>query len=83
MEPTNIYKKGFERAFRRLQGKLAYEEKDFEAVIQEMWAALEVNNRISFYHKKTGNVEPKAGQAAALARVFMKYGIPESEVWGK
>lgn len=70
------YKEGFNAGFIQLQVK------DVEAATAELWAALGINNRVSFLQYKTGRQEPKASQAAAVEAVFKKYGVTQN-IWGK
>lgn len=43
--------------------------------------ALSIKNRAAWYQRLYGNVEPKVSEAAAIEKVFEKYGI--KDVWGK
>ncbi|MCC8174131.1 MAG: hypothetical protein LIO65_07105 [Odoribacter sp.] len=69
------YKEGFNKGWGQLQTK------GVPQVKEELLVALGINNRVSLSHYKTGKLEPKASQAAAVESVFNKYGI--TEVWGK
>ena len=75
MSETN-YKEGFNAGLVQLQVK------DVEDATAELWIALGINNRNSFLQYKTGKVEPKASQAAAVEAVFKKYGVA-ANIWGK
>ena len=66
------YKDGFNAGFIQLQIK------DVEAATVDLWAALGINNRVSFLQYKTGRQEPKASQAAAVEAVFKKYGVTQN-----
>jgi hypothetical protein len=70
------YKDGFNAGFVQLQVK------DTEAATTELWAALGINNRVSFGHYRYGRIEPKASQAADVEKVFHKYGVTQN-IWGK
>lgn len=54
---------------------------DYQACIADLWAALGINNRNSFYCYRDGKQEPKASQAVAVTEVFAKYGVTEN-IWG-
>ncbi len=69
------YKAGFQRGFSQLSVG------DAKAAREELLKALGVNNEISFYNYRRGDIEPKASQAAAVEAVFHKYGI--TDIWGK
>ena len=71
-----VYKDGFNAGFIQLQIK------DKDAATAELWAALGINNPVSFLQYKTGKQEPKASQAAAVENVFTKYGVT-TNIWGK
>ena len=71
-----VYKDGFNAGFVQLQVK------DVEAATVELWAALGINNRNSFIQYRYGRIEPKASQAAAVEKVFNKYGVSKN-IWGK
>jgi hypothetical protein len=74
-QQISIYKEGFSNGYGRLQIK------DKESAYKELWAALEINNRVSFYQYRDGKIETKASQAEAVENVFKKYGI--TNIWGK
>jgi hypothetical protein len=80
---TNIYKEGFNNAYQKLIAYSILNKFDIKKAQKELWEALGIDNRVSFSQYKLGKIEPKAGQAASIEKVFMKYGINESEVWGK
>ena len=82
-QQINIYKEGFSKAYQKLIAYSILNKFDIRQARQELWDALEITNRVSFSSYKTGKIEPRAGQASAVEKVFMKYGINESEVWGK
>lgn len=69
------YKDGFALGYRQLRVM------DVKNAKQDLWAALGINNRVSFAAYRDGSVEPKASQAAAVEAVFHKYGI--TDIWGK
>jgi len=54
---------------------------DYQDCVAELWKALGINNRNSFYCYRDGKQEPKASQAAAVTAVFAKYGVTEN-IWG-
>jgi len=82
-QQINIYKEGFENAYNKLTAYSILNKFDIKQARKELYIALGVNNRVSFGQYRNGKIEPKASQAAAVEKVFMKYGINESEVWGK
>lgn len=49
-------------------------------VRDEILRVLKLNNRVSWYQRLYGNIEPKMTEAKAIEKVFFKYGI--TEVWG-
>lgn len=49
-------------------------------VKEEILQALKLNNRVSWYQRLYGNVEPKMTEAKAIEDIFKKYEI--TEVWG-
>lgn len=75
MKRKRNYKDGFMLGYNQL--KLA----DMEQARLLLMAALNVNNRNSFFNYKTGKTEVKASQAEKVEGVFAKYGI--KKVWGK
>jgi hypothetical protein len=82
-QKTNIYKEGFSNAYQKLIAYSILNKFDIKQARKELYKALGINNSVSFSQYKRGKIEPKAGQAAAVEKVFMKYGINESEVWGQ
>lgn len=70
------YKDGFNAGYIQLR------QMDVEDATTELWEALGINNRNSFTQYKTGKIEPKASQAAAVEAVFKKYGVTKN-IWGK
>jgi len=69
------YKEGFNLGWGQLQTK------DVPMAREKLLVALGINNRVSLSAYKTGKLEPKATQAAAVEGVFNEFGI--TEVWGK
>lgn len=70
------YNEGFNAGYMQLQLK------DVEEATPKLWAALGINNRVSFLAYKTGKIEPKASQVVKVEAVFKEYGITEN-IWGK
>lgn len=70
------YKEGFNAGYLQLR------QMDVENATSDLWEALGINNRNSFTQYKTGKIEPKASQAAAVEAVFKKYGVT-ANIWGK
>lgn len=50
------------------------------SVRKEIMDSIGINNRVSWYQRLYGNVEPKVSEASAIESVFAKYGI--KNVWG-
>ena len=71
-----VYNDGFNAGFVQLRIK------DKRAATTELWAALGINNRVSFSQYLYGQIEPKASQAAAIENVLAKYGVTKN-IWGK
>nr|UVY30461.1 MAG: hypothetical protein [Bacteriophage sp.]UWD60322.1 MAG: hypothetical protein [Bacteriophage sp.]UWG16698.1 MAG: hypothetical protein [Bacteriophage sp.] len=53
----------------------------YKEVVAELYKALGINNRNSFYAYRDGKIEPKVTQAEAVESVFNRYGITEN-IWG-
>ena len=53
---------------------------DYKAVVAELYRALGINNRNSFYAYRDGKIEPKVTQAEAVESVFNRFGI--TNIWG-
>ena len=75
MNVTVDYKAGFLSGYNQLRVG------DVQTATKELWAALGINNKVSFFKYRDGDIEPKASQAAAVEAVFHKYGI--TDIWGK
>lgn len=54
---------------------------DYKTVIAELWTALGVNNRNSFYNYRDGKTQIKAVQAEAVQGVFNRFGVTKN-IWG-
>lgn len=54
----------------------------YKEVVAELYKALGINNRNSFYAYRDGKIEPKVTQAEAVESVFNRYGITEN-IWGE
>jgi hypothetical protein len=75
MEQVKNYKDGFNKGYMQLKLKDKNEAK------QEIWDALGINNRNSFYQYLYGKIECRASQAESVERIFSKYGI--KDIWGE
>ncbi len=60
---------GFERAYQQIQIG------DKKRATMELWAALGINNRVSFLEYRKGKTIPRLHQANAIKTVFENYGI--------
>jgi hypothetical protein len=54
---------------------------DYKEVVAELYKALGINNRNSFYAYRDGKIEPKVTQADGIESVFNRYGITKN-IWG-
>lgn len=54
---------------------------DYKSAIEDLYDALGIHNRTSFAQYRDGKIEPKTGQAAAVERVFNRYGVT-TNIWG-
>lgn len=56
--------------------------KDYKTVVEELWKALGINNRNSFYGYRDGKIALKAVQAEAVKQVFVRHGVL-TDIWGE
>ena len=54
---------------------------DQQAVKSELLTAMNINNRVSFYERLNGMIEPRITEYEAIVQIFAKYGI--TDVWGE
>ncbi|MDR1023385.1 MAG: hypothetical protein LBL94_08975 [Prevotellaceae bacterium] len=69
------YKKGFRKGVGKIKAK------DLRKFREEACKALNVETRMTLNRYKNGRVEPKASEAAALEKLFKKYGVT-TNIWG-
>lgn len=67
--------------FSFLKGYNQVPVKHAKEVKKSIMDALGIKNRVAWYQRLYGNVEPRVSEAAAIEKIFEKYGI--KEVWGK
>ena len=74
--PTTTDYRGFKRGLAHVKTG------DYKACVSDLYGALGINNRTSFYFYLNGKSELKATQAAAVIQVFAKYGVSERNIFG-
>ena len=50
---------------------------DIANIKVDLMAALNIKNRVSFYDRLTGKVEPRISEVQSIESVFAKYGITD------
>ena len=70
----NIYsfKKGF--------GLIPY--KDIRSAKEEIMKALGITARSQWYQRLWGNIIPNVEEKAAIEKIFAKYKVKQSDIWG-
>lgn len=79
VQVPKAYQEGFRKGYELLK------QKDVPDAKKELFEALGIKetNRVSWGNYLNGITEPKASQAAAVEAVFLKYGILDTDIWGK
>lgn len=56
--------------------------KDVRSAKEEIMKALGITARSQWYQRLNGNIIPNVEEKAAVEKIFSKYKVKQSEIWG-
>ena len=55
---------------------------DRKAVMSEIMEVLHIKSLVSFHRRKRGIPSPRMDEVEKIEAVFVKYGVPQTKIWG-
>jgi len=67
-------------AFKKGWKNLRYDDR--KAVMSEIMEVLHIKSLVSFHRRKRGIPSPRMDEVEKIEAVFVKYGVPQTKIWG-
>lgn len=67
-------------AFKKGWKNLRYDDR--KAVMSEIMEVLHIKSLVSFHRRKRGIPSPRMDEVDKIEAVFVKYGVPQTKIWG-
>ena len=67
-------------AFKKGWKNLRYDDR--KAVMSEIMGVLHIKSLVSFHRRKRGIPSPRMDEVEKIEAVFVKYGVPQTKIWG-
>lgn len=67
----------FEKGFKKVQLN------DVKRAKEELMKSLHINSRTQWYMRLYGRVIPNMEEKESIEKILLKYGVDESEIWGR
>lgn len=67
-------------AFKKGWKNLRYDDRN--AVMSEIMEVLHIKSLVSFHRRKRGIPSPRMEEVDKIEAVFVKYGVPQTKIWG-